>query len=329
MENGISVRRITGCGPTGCRIRSSRYSVMSSAPVGTSSPVICLRMRASRRAMGTPRVRTPTSARPSTPLLRSTISCAMRVRVRAMRSASITTADLLSGMFTSSRSLRTALKSCMSIPEGILARMLRDVEARVIANTRLSPDYNVIALAAPEIAEATQPGQFVMVKSARSADPLLRRPFSVFEVLRSNNRVEGLTLLSKRIGVTTKILYDAVEGDTIACLGPLGRPFDVIDPPAEAWMVAGGVGLAPFATLAETLLARGTKTTLFYGARTGAELFYLDWFESRGIRLVLATEDGLTGDRGRVTVPLERELRELESRTPSPESRSQVMIYAF
>jgi dihydroorotate dehydrogenase electron transfer subunit len=205
--------------------------------------------------------------------------------------------------------------------------MLRDVEARVISNTRLSSDYNVIALAAPEIAEATQPGQFVMVKSGRSADPLLRRPFSVFEVLRSNNRVEGLTLLSKRIGVTTKILYDAVEGDTIACLGPLGRPFDVVDPPAEAWMIAGGVGLAPFATLGQALLARGTKTTLFYGARTSAELFYLDWFESRGIRLVLATEDGSTGDRARITAPLEGELK--DRRIPDPGSRiPDVMIYA-
>jgi dihydroorotate dehydrogenase electron transfer subunit len=207
--------------------------------------------------------------------------------------------------------------------------MLRDVEARVIANTRLSSDYNVIALAAPEIAEATQPGQFVMVKSARSADPLLRRPFSVFEVLRSNNRVEGLTLLSKRIGVTTKILYDAVEGDTIACLGPLGRPFEVIDPPAEAWMVAGGVGLAPFATLAEALLARGTKTTLFYGARSGGELFYLDWFTSLGVRLVLATEDGSIGDRARITAPLERELKNREARSPEPGAGSpEVMIYA-
>jgi dihydroorotate dehydrogenase electron transfer subunit len=203
-----------------------------------------------------------------------------------------------------------------------------DVEARVIRNTRLSSEYNVIALAAPEIAEATQPGQFVMVKSGRSGDPLLRRPFSVFEVLRSNNRVEGLTLLSKRVGITTQILFDAVEGDTISCLGPLGRAYEVIDPPAEAWMVAGGVGLAPFATLGEALLARGTKTTLFYGARTGAELFYLDWFNSRGIRLVLATEDGSIGDHGRVTMPLERELRQLESRIPNPEPRSDVMIYA-
>ena len=186
--------------------------------------------------------------------------------------------------------------------------MLVDVEARVIRNTRLSADYNVIALAAPDIAAATQPGQFVMVKSGRGGDPLLRRPFSVFEVLRSNTRVEGLSLLSKRIGVTTTILFDAVEGDTISCLGPLGRPFELVDPPAEAWMVAGGVGLAPFATLGDALLARRTKTTLFYGARSGAELFYLDWFKSRGIRLVLATEDGSVGDHARVTVPLEREL---------------------
>ena len=204
--------------------------------------------------------------------------------------------------------------------------MLVDVEARVIRNTRLSSDYNVIALAAPDIAAAIQPGQFVMVKSGRG--PLLRRPFSVFEVVRSNGRIEGLTLLSKRIGVTTTMLFDAVEGDTFSCLGPLGRPFETVDPPAEAWMVAGGVGLAPFATLGDALLARGTKTTLFYGARSGAELFYLDWFTSRGIRLVLATEDGSIGEQARITVPFERELRDIESRIPNPESRRDVMIYA-
>jgi len=203
--------------------------------------------------------------------------------------------------------------------------MLVDVEARVLRNTRLSSDYNVIALAAPDIAAAVQPGQFVMVKSGRSGDPLLRRPFSVFEVLRSNDRVEGLTLLSKRVGATTSILYEAVEGDTISCLGPLGRPFEPVDAGTEAWMVAGGVGLAPFATLGEALVTRRIQTTLFYGARTGAELFYLDWFTARGIRLVLATEDGSAGVRARITVPLERELG---SRLPDPGSRSDVMIYA-
>src|SRR5690349_16874773 len=102
-----------------------------------------------------------------------------------------------------------------------------DVEARVISNTRLSPDYNVIALAAPEIASVVTPGQFVMVKPGRAHDPLLRRPFSVFEILREGSSdagpIVGLTLLSKRIGVTTRMLFDAVAGDTVSCLGPLGR----------------------------------------------------------------------------------------------------------
>ena len=184
-----------------------------------------------------------------------------------------------------------------------------DVEARVISNTRLSPYYNVIALAAPQIAATAAPGQFVMVKLGRGATPLLRRPFSVFEILRTDAQITGLSLLSKRIGVTTQMLFDAVEGDVVSCLGPLGRPFSTINPQTDAWMVAGGVGLAPFATLTEALGRQGAELTLFYGARSGAELFYLDWFRDRGARLVLATEDGSLGDRGRVTVPLERELQ--------------------
>jgi dihydroorotate dehydrogenase electron transfer subunit len=73
-------------------------------------------------------------------------------------------------------------------------------------------------------------------------------------------------------------------------------------------MVAGGVGLAPFATLAEALSTAGTTTTLFYGARSAGELFYLDAFAARGATLVLTTEDGTAGERGRILAPLERQL---------------------
>ena len=65
--------------------------------------------------------------------------------------------------------------------------MIFDVAAEVIANTRLSADYNVFALAAPEIARAAAPGQFVMIKPGAGLDPLLRRPFSIFEILRERD----------------------------------------------------------------------------------------------------------------------------------------------
>jgi dihydroorotate dehydrogenase electron transfer subunit len=186
-----------------------------------------------------------------------------------------------------------------------------DVVAEVLSNTRLSPDYNVISLAAPAIAREAAPGQFVMVRTSAHFDPLLRRPFSIFERLRGEDgSVRGLSLLNKRVGVGTTILYEAKPGDRVSVVGPLGRPFVPVDPPGDAWLVAGGVGLAPFVTLAESLAARGTPTTLFYGARSAGDLYYADFFRDLGARVELTTEDGSLGETGRVTGPLARAIAE-------------------
>ena len=188
-----------------------------------------------------------------------------------------------------------------------------DVDAAVLSNTRLSSDYNVLALAAPEIAMRAKPGQFVMVKPGSGDHPLLRRPFSVFEVLADDaGRVTGLSLLNKRIGVTTRTLFGLEPGAAVRCLGPLGRPFSPAAPPERAWMVAGGVGLAPFHGLAAALRARGVASTLFYGARSARELFHLDAFRDLGVGLELTTDDGSRGDHGLVTLPLERALGRLD-----------------
>jgi dihydroorotate dehydrogenase electron transfer subunit len=187
-----------------------------------------------------------------------------------------------------------------------------DIDATVIANARLSSEYSVLSLAAPEVGARTLPGQFVMVKPAGVTDPLLRRPFSVFEVLRdARGTITGVSILNKRAGRSTRRLYDLEVGDVVSCLGPLGQPFKPVSAPVKAWMVAGGVGLAPFATLAEALAQHKTATTLFYGARTAEELFYLDFFERLGVKLVLTTENGARGEKGRVTVPLEAALKAL------------------
>ena len=195
--------------------------------------------------------------------------------------------------------------------------MLVDVGAVVVSNTHLSSDYNVLALAAPTVASQAQPGQFVMVKPGVGDDPLLRRPFSVFELLRDSARqVTGLSLLNKQIGVTTRMLFGLKAGDQVRCLGPLGRPFSVAEPAEQAWMVAGGVGLAPFAMLAAALRARGIATTLFYGGRSASDLFHLDEFRQLGVSLELSTNDGSRGDHGNVTVPLERALNETDRAAP-------------
>lgn len=197
--------------------------------------------------------------------------------------------------------------------------MIVDLAAEVLDNRPLSAEYNVLSLAAPAIAAAARPGQFVMVKTAPGLQPLLRRPFSIFEILRDGDgQPTGLSILNKRIGVGTRQLYDVRVGTSVDVLGPLGEGF--APPPAghQVWMVAGGVGLAPFWTLADGLADGGHDMHLFYGARRGDDLHYADWFEARGVRLHLATEDGSRGDTGFVTVPLTRALDALrEDESPA------------
>ena len=95
--------------------------------------------------------------------------------------------------------------------------MASDCDAEVIANTRLSHEYNVLALSASPIAQSVVPGQFVMLKVATGHDPLLRRPFSVFEVLfDEGGRKTGISILNKRIGVSTELLYGARQGQRVA-----------------------------------------------------------------------------------------------------------------
>jgi dihydroorotate dehydrogenase electron transfer subunit len=51
---------------------------------------------------------------------------------------------------------------------------------------------------------------------------------------------------------------------------------------------------------------------LFYGARSAKDLYYADAFAKQGAELVLTTEDGSRGEKGRITGPLTRALDEIQ-----------------
>ena len=102
-----------------------------------------------------------------------------------------------------------------------------DVNAVVLENRRLSDALQRARSRRAGDCGRVQPGQFVMLKPSHGTDPLLRRPFSVFEVLRNaDGAPSGISILNKKTGVGTSLLYDVEPGATIACLGPLGRPFE-------------------------------------------------------------------------------------------------------
>jgi dihydroorotate dehydrogenase electron transfer subunit len=174
--------------------------------------------------------------------------------------------------------------------------------ATLLENERLAPKTFVLHLAGCEPLEACRPGQFVMLRGQWGRDPLLPRAFSVMAV-----HDDGVAeILVKTIGRGTALLETALPGSRFQVLGPLGSSFPAPSPDRTDWLVAGGVGLAPLLFQLESELA--TRTRLFYGGRSAADLVLLGRLARTGATIHLASDDGTLGARGRVTALLEGKL---------------------
>ncbi len=154
------------------------------------------------------------------------------------------------------------------------------------------------------------PGQFVMLSpgalgAAPRSDPLLPRPMAVY---RSHGATE-VEILYKRTGRGTTLLAEALPGQRVRLVGPLGKAFAVPSDGERAVLVAGGTGIASVRELAARLAGRFPVTVLL-GARTALDLMGAADFEALGVPLELATEDGSRGHPGLVTDLLEAALAE-------------------
>jgi dihydroorotate dehydrogenase electron transfer subunit len=144
---------------------------------------------------------------------------------------------------------------------------------------------------------AHRPGQFAMLHldpERVHRDPLLARPMAIY-------RREGETLefRFKVVGRGTAALSRARAGSALAVVGPLGNGFA---PPGRGCvLVGGGTGIASLYELA----AGADSPRVLLGGRTRDDVLGLADFESLGVELRVATEDGSLGRRGKVTELLE------------------------
>jgi dihydroorotate dehydrogenase electron transfer subunit len=183
-------------------------------------------------------------------------------------------------------------------------------KATVISNVEVSPGYFKMRLSAPRDA-ATAPGQFLMVKVRDAIDPLLRRPFGIFDVgtfetgYTEAGRQSYLEILYKVVGKGTGVLADLSHGNHLDLLGPLGKGFDQGDPTGEKILVGGGVGLAPLYYLARELV-KGSRVHLFAGGRNRDDILCITEFERLGVETYVSTDDGTLGEQGLVTEVMEK-----------------------
>jgi dihydroorotate dehydrogenase electron transfer subunit len=174
----------------------------------------------------------------------------------------------------------------------------------------------------PELAATIVPGQFLMLRLPHDNDPLLGRPFALYDtVLDKAGTPIGVDIVYLIVGKMTAQLAARRPGDEFDLWGPLGNGFSPT-PVEHLIMVAGGIGQTPFLALGreflggrqygtgERIVPPAKKVTLCYGVRTKDYLSGVEDFRECGIDLRIASDDGSVGHHGLVTEVLEQVLNE-------------------
>jgi dihydroorotate dehydrogenase electron transfer subunit len=186
------------------------------------------------------------------------------------------------------------------------------VEAPVVANQGEGGGKQRLVLRVPGFA-GFGPGQFAMLSpgargGAERSDPLLPRPMALYRA-RERDGAHELEILFKVCGRGTALLAEALPGQRVGFVGPLGRAFPAPAAGERALLVGGGTGIASLYELAARL-ARATPVAVLFGARSAGDLMGVADFEALPVELQVATEDGSRGSRGLVTGLLEAALDE-------------------
>jgi dihydroorotate dehydrogenase electron transfer subunit len=137
----------------------------------------------------------------------------------------------------------------------------------------------------------TVPGQFVNVRAAEGFEPMLRRPFSIFD-----SEGDTISIVVRVIGRGTSLISEMNPGP-INITGPSGSGF-TMEEGKEILVAGGGVGNAPLYYLMKELKKRGNRITYIYCAGCSDFIFAADMYRDLADEFIVATDDGSAGVKG-------------------------------
>src|SRR5512135_3676610 len=132
----------------------------------------------------------------------------------------------------------------------------------------------------------SKPGQFLMLW-VPGVDEI---PLSVLKA------EEGqVSVAVKKVGDATRHIHELQKGDVVGVRGPFGTSFT--ESRGRVLLVGGGTGTAPLLFLAKRLAAKADRLSFIVGAKTRAELVYLQDLNllCSDESIISTTEDGSFG----------------------------------
>ena len=175
----------------------------------------------------------------------------------------------------------------------------------VLANVDLGEGWYRLEIEAPHLAPLIAAGQFLQVRIGDGDDPLIRRPFSVYDLKpEPGPDAHQVDLLVQVVGPVTRTMAALRAGDPIDLLGPLGNPMPgpEVGDDGLLLLVGGGIGVAPlFLYCRELAQTPGSpRHRVLLGARRRSLLIGEEGFVDLGVDTAVATDDGSRGHHGTV-----------------------------
>jgi len=164
--------------------------------------------------------------------------------------------------------------------------------AKIVAREELAPKIKWFEVHAPQIAEKSRPGQFIMLVKGEKGE---RIPLTIAGI---DRKAGTISFAFNEVGKTTKQLGLLEKGSNIEnVLGPLGNPSE-IEKFGKVLCIGGGVMIAPIFLQVQALVEAGNKVTTVVGARIKELLFFEDKLKALSHKLYVATDDGSYGCKG-------------------------------
>ncbi len=170
---------------------------------------------------------------------------------------------------------------------------------RIVRREQFSDQTFLWEVDAPDVAQAAQPGHFVMLRLDEEGE---RIPLTVADYDRERGTI---SLVVQALGKTTRQMRDEfAEGDEFADFaGPLGLP-QHIERVGHVVVVGGGLGVAPIFPQLRAFKEAGNRTTCIVGFRSADRVFWTDKLAEFSDELILCTDDGSAGRAGFVDAAL-------------------------
>lgn len=171
---------------------------------------------------------------------------------------------------------------------------------RIIQKQQFSEKVFLFRIEVPLIAKSRKAGNFVIVRVDKNSE---RMPLTIAD---ADIKEGTITLVVQEVGLSSTKLCQLNEGDYVAdVVGPLGSPTH-IENYGTVLCAGGGVGTAPMLPIIKALKAAGNRVLSVIAGRNKDLVILEDEVRESSDELIIMTDDGSYGEKGVVTVGMEK-----------------------